>query len=132
MDILSNLGGYFGQFDKPLTVGVVSKLTKWPDLQSLGHDGMIADLTKNFHGVKDAKIQFAIHTASNLAQLAKPFAAIQGMILLNTEAQKLMTDLPGLGRVGPSIASIGNLGAVFSFSPSSLKTGVSSVAKLLT
>src|ERR1017187_3001645 len=87
MDVLSNLGGYFNQFNTPLNVSVISKLTKWPNLQSLGHDSMLFDLIQNFHGIKDAKIQFATHTAGNPAQLTAAYAGIKAMILLNAETR---------------------------------------------
>ena len=132
MDVLSNLGSYFSQFNIPLTVSVISKLTKWPNLQSLGHDAMLTDLSQNFHGIKDAKVQFATHAAANPAQLAQAYAAIQPMILLNAETAKLLSDDPVLGPVGPAVSSIGNLGAVFSISASSLTGGTAAISKLVT
>ena len=132
MDVLSNLGGYFSQFNTPLNVSVISKLTKWPKLQSLGHDSMLSDLSQNFHGIKDAKIQFATHTAGNPAQLTTAYAGIKAMILLNAETNKLLTTDPTLGPVGPAVTNIGNLGATFSIPTSSLQGGTSAIAQLVT
>lgn len=129
MEVQNNLGDYFAQFNKPLNVNVISKLTKWTDLQSIGHDAILVHLKNNFYGIKDAKVQFEKYTAGNALQLAKPYQGIQAMILQNAETQKLLSDDDVLGEVGPAVSGISDMGAVFSLPASSLTGGSESVAE---
>jgi hypothetical protein len=45
VDVSSNLGDYYAQFNLPIDVTAIDKLTKWPNLQSVGHDAQLKDLT---------------------------------------------------------------------------------------
>lgn len=129
MDTSSNLGDYFSQFDRPIDVSAIDKLTKWPNLQSVGHDAQLKDLTSNFHGVVDAKVQFLKHTMANPRQLLRSWNAIMSLVLGNQEVAKLMTVDPVLGNVGKRVLSFPNMGAVFATSPGELKVGVGAVSK---
>ena len=120
-DVLDNLGDYFKKFDTPIDVHGISKLTQWPMLQSLGHDANLKDLKNNFHGVKDAKIQFNKHALANWRVLAPSWAAIASMLLGNSEIAKLMTNDPVLGAVGKKVTQFPSFGAVFAVKPGQLK-----------
>jgi hypothetical protein len=131
VDVSSNLGDYYAQFNLPIDVTAIDKLTKWPNLQSVGHDAQLKDLTSNFHGVVDAKVQFLKHTMANPRVLIASWQAIMPMILGNQEVAKLMTIAPVLGNVGKKVLDFPNMGAVFSSSAGELTVGVQAVGQKL-
>lgn len=119
--VADNLGDYFSSFNKPLSVAVISKLTKWPNLQTLGHDANLKDVGRNFHGLSDAKAELQKHDMANPMVLGSAWNAIKPIIGNNAEISKQMIDTSNLGKVGKSVLQYPSMGAVFAVSPDELK-----------
>jgi hypothetical protein len=128
---LPNLGTSLNAYGSPIEVVTIAKLTKWSNLQTLGHDASLKDSSLTFHGLKDARNQWDIYTQGNPNMLSAGWQAIKQMVLQNWEIMKTMVVDPTLGPVGPSVAEIPSMGAVFSGNTSTLGTGSKAVASTL-
>ena len=112
--------GYLSDFENPLGVSVMSKLTQWPILQQLGYAGSLTHINQNFHGVKDFYDQMTAYSSTH-AILIAAWQAIKQLAPKNPEVLATMFVSPVLGQVGNEFLALSSFGQAFAITPDQLK-----------
>lgn len=115
---------YLQQFNLPLGVSGMQKLSEFPTLQQLGYNGQLNSIKADFHGLADFNQQMAKYSSAS-AILEAAWSLISAIAPNNINIARELISSPGLGTVGQMFQSITGFAQIFSLSPSDLSSPAS-------
>ncbi len=116
-DSISNQ--YLEQFNKSISISVMSKLRKFPMLQELGYNGQLSHLKESFHGLKEFNVHMDMYSNTNII-LKIAWKVIKSLAPKNPFLELKLFFGNALGKVGNLFKSIHNFDKVFAVNPDEL------------
>lgn len=110
---------YASQFDYPITVSMIDKLTNWQELQKLTFAAIEDHIKTNFYGIQDAYKQLDAYSQTHPI-LQRAWSVISSLVPLNAVVQQGMYEDDVMGNVGNELQTIDNFGQVFAITPGEL------------
>lgn len=112
---------YLQQFNLPLGVSGMQKLSEFPALQQLGYAGQLGSMKQDFHGLADFNQQMAKYSSAS-AILKLAWSLISSIAPNNINIARELFTSPGLGTVGQAFQSIEGFAQVFALTPADLSS----------
>lgn len=112
---------YLQQFNLPLGVSGMQKLSEFPALQQLGYAGQLGSMKNDFHGLADFNQQMSKYSSAN-GILEAAWSLISSIAPNNINIARELYTAPGLGTVGQAFQSIEGFAQVFALTPSDLSS----------
>lgn len=116
-DVIQDSGqaSYLADFDKPISISVMTQLSQWAFQQQLAYNAQLPYMAADFLGLQDAYDQLNIYSSSN-SILQTAWKTIQNTLKLNLNVNKELYVDPSLGQVGILFQSIPSYAKVFTAS----------------
>ena len=117
MGVLQDAGqvSYLADFDKPISIVTMTKLSQWSFQQQLAYNAQLPYIAADFMGLQDVYDQLNIYSSTNII-LSSAWKTIQNTVKLNLNVNKEMYVDPSLGKVGNLFLTIPSFARVFSTS----------------
>lgn len=113
--------GVASDYDRPIAVSVISKLSRFPFLQELGYNGQLGFLQKGFLGLQDYNDQLSLYSSSS-PLLTAAWNLIKPIAPLNLDVQRDLVESDSLGTVGDVFEQVVGFDQVFAVDPSELSS----------